>query len=183
MIRFDATPYGDIEFPPVEEVLGPQTLRVVSAPDRVGSFLLFAPSFTGRAGLADCTILAEGPGLDAEQIRQLRSLILKPEAHYNGHPIYKRRPSVPNFAFLIRRADCTVEMLVDLTNPGWEFHCGAEHHQNWNWVGPELARLAKALFPEYASPHAGSVWKRGVVEELKRSRGIGPGGRRPDPGR
>jgi hypothetical protein len=183
MIRFDATLYAQIEFPPVEAVLGPQTLQIVSAPERVESSLIFTPPFPRRPGLAGCTILAEGPDLDAEQVRRLRSLILKPEAHYNGHPIFKRRPSVPNFAFLIRQADRAVEMLIDLTNPGWEFHCGAEHHQNWNWVNPELARLAKALFPEYASPHAGSVWRRGVLAGLKRNRGIGPGGRRSDPGR
>jgi hypothetical protein len=118
-------------------------------------------------GFASCTVLAQGPLLTDEQVARLRGHILRPEAHYNGQPVFRRRPSIPNFAFRFWRGDRVLDLLVDLHNPGWEFHCGAEHYRNWNWVGDELVSLAKELFPQLASSSARAIWQKGAIKALQ----------------
>src|SRR5437764_1260883 len=76
------------------------------------------------AGFIGCMTLAVGPLLNDKQVARLRACILTPEAHYNGSPIFRRLPSVPNFAFQVWRGVRVLDVLVDLHNPGWEFHCG-----------------------------------------------------------
>jgi hypothetical protein len=75
--------------------------------------------------------------------------------------------SVPNFAFRIWRGTRVVDVLIDLHNPGWEFHCGPECHRNWSWVGDEMISLAKELFPRFASPNARAVWRKGAIKGLQ----------------
>jgi hypothetical protein len=112
------------------------------------------------------TILGRGPQLTAGQIASLQRMVLEPKSYYDGSPVFRRLPSVPEFAFRLRRAASTLDLLVDLHNPGWEFHCEGETFSGWNWVGDELVALAKALFPQYASASTRAVWKRGTVKDL-----------------
>jgi hypothetical protein len=161
-----ARPPGD--YPPVADFVGRETLEVLAAPDRVESDIIEAGSQPSRMGFASCTVLAQGPLLTDEQVVRLRSYILTPEAHYNGQPVFRRRPSIPNFAFRIWRGDRVFDVLVDLHNPGWEFHCGTEHYRNWNWVGDELVRLAKELFPRLASSSSRAIWQQGAIKALQK---------------
>jgi hypothetical protein len=147
------------------EVLGKQTLWVMAAPDRVESFLLHRPRQSNYGGIAMYTILERGPELSSEQITALQ-MAGTPLSHYDGDPIFKRWPSVPGFAFRLHRGKSTLDLLVDLLNPGWEFHCDGERHLNWHWVGQEMKQLAKTLFPAYASEHATSMWKQGAMKKL-----------------
>ena len=93
-------------------------------------------------------------------------MVFEPLSYYDGRPIFKRLPSVPDFAFRLHRGESTLDLLVDLHNAGWEFYCETERHWGWNWVGSEMVPLAKALFPEHASQHMRSVWKRGAMKRL-----------------
>jgi hypothetical protein len=159
-----ALPLG--HYPPVESFLGRETLDVLAAPDRIESYMIeVGPQ--PRVGFAGCTVLAQGPSLTDEQVARLMGYISRPEAHYNGQPRFRRRPSVPDFAFRIWRGDRVLDVLVDLHNPGWEFYCGAEHYSNWNWVGDELVALAKELFPQLASSSSRAVWQKGVIKALQ----------------
>jgi hypothetical protein len=151
---------------PVNKILGKRTLWVLAEPDRAESFILERPQASRRRGIEDYTILARGPELTAEQITSLREMALEPLSYYDGRPIFKRLPSVPEFAFRLHRGKSTLDLLVDLHNPGWEFFCETERHCDWNWVGGEIIAIAKALFPEHASPNARSVWKRGAMKTL-----------------
>ncbi len=160
-----AGPFGD--YPPVKDFLGRETLEVLAAPDRVESYIIEVGSQPSGRGFASCTVLAQGPLLTDEQVARLRGYILRPEAHYNGQPVFRRRPSIPNFAFRVRRGGRVVDVLVDLHNPGWEFHCGEEHYRNWNWVGDELVRLAKELFPRLASSSSRAIWRQGAIKALQ----------------
>jgi hypothetical protein len=151
---------------PVNKILGKRTRWVLDEPDRIESFILERPRSSRRRGIEAYTILARGPELSAEQIASLRQMVFEPLSYYDGRPIFKRLPSVPEFAFRLHRADSTLDLLVDLHNPGWEFCCETERHWGWNWVGGEIVALAKTLFPEHASEHARSVWKRGAMKML-----------------
>jgi hypothetical protein len=165
MDRLTALQLG--EFRPVKEFLGKQTLDVLAAPDRVESYIIEDGPRRWGAGFVGCTILAEGPLLTAAQLARLRECVLSPEAHYNGRPIFKRLPSVPNFAFRVWRGDRVLDLLLDLHNPGWEFFCGPEHYRNWNWVGREMVGLAKELFLQFASPSRRAVWRKGAIRALQ----------------
>ena len=152
-------------YPPVESFLGRETLEVLAAPDRVESYIIeVAPQ--PCVGFASCTVLAQGPLLTDEQVARLTGCIVRPEAHYNGQPRFRRRPSIPDFAFRVWRGDRVLDVLVDLHNPGWEFHCGEEHYSNWNWVESEMVALAKELFPQLASSGSRAVWQKGVIKAL-----------------
>src|SRR5215467_183046 len=160
-----AGPPGD--YPPVKGFLGRETLEILAAPDRVESCIIEVCSQPSGVGFASCTVLAQGPLLTEEQVARLRSYILTPEAHYNGQPVFRRRPSIPNFAFRVWSGDRALDVMVDLHNPGWEFHCGTEHYRNWNWVGDELVRLAQELFPRLASSSSRAIWQQGAIKALQ----------------
>jgi hypothetical protein len=166
-----ARPFGD--YPPVEDFLGRETPHILAAPDRVESSIIEVGTQPSGVGFASCTVLAQGPLLTDEQVARLRGHILRPEAHYNGQPVFRRRPSIPNFAFRFWRGDRVLDLLVDLHNPGWEFHCGAEHYRNWNWVGDELVSLAKELFPQLASSSARAIWQKGAIKALQEKKRVG----------
>ena len=150
----------------VEEILGQDTLRVLNAPDRVECFIVERPQESNRCGIEAYQVLAQGPDLSTEQIGLLRRMVLDPLAHYDGRPVFRRYPSVPGFAFQLFRGELTLDMLIDLHNPGWEFYCEKERHENWHWVGDEMASLAKSLFPDHASPRSRSIWKQGAMKKL-----------------
>jgi hypothetical protein len=164
-------PFGN--YPPVGDFLGRETLEVLAAPDRVESYIIEVGSQRSGAGFASCTVLAQGPLLTDEQVAHLTGYILTPEAHYSGQPRFRRRPSIPNFAFRVWRGDRVLDVLVDLHNPGWEFHCGAEHYSNWNWVGDELVCLAKELFPQLASSSSRAIWQKRVIKALQEKKRVG----------
>jgi hypothetical protein len=161
------------DYPPVEDFLGQGTLEIVSAPDRVESYIIKVGSEPAGVGFLSRTVLVQGPMLTDEQVARLKGYILRPEAHYNGSPVFRRRPAVPNFAFRVWRGDRVLDVLVDLHNPGWEFHCSAEHYRNWNWVGDELVRLAKELFPQLASSSSRAMWQKGAIKALQEKKRTG----------
>lgn len=150
----------------VNEILGERTRWVLAEPERGESFILEQQRGSGARGIEGYTILARGPELAADQIASLQQMVFEPLSYYDGYPVFRRFPSVPGFAFRLTRDESTLDLLVDLHNPGWEFHCEVEHYESWNWVGGEMIALAKALFPEHASEHARSVWKRGTLKKL-----------------
>jgi hypothetical protein len=171
MERVMARPFGD--YPAVENFLGRETLDALAAPDRAESYIIEVGSQPSRVGFASCTVFAQGPLLTDEQLARLRGYILRPEAHYNGQPVFRRRPSVPDFAFRFWRGDLVLDVLLDLHNPGWEFHCGAEHYHNWNWVGAALVSLAKELFPRLASSSRRAIWQKRAIKALQENKRAG----------
>ena len=151
---------------PVNEILGPRTRWILNAPDRVESMILQRNQELCRSSLKDYRVLARGPELTKTQIASLQVMVFEPLSFYDGMPLFRRFPSAPNFAFRLQREETTLELLVELLNPGWEFYCENEFHMGWHWVDREMARLAKALFPEYASESSSSMWRRGAIKKL-----------------
>jgi len=158
-------------YKPVCELIGAKTLEILAAPERIESYIIQDTREQRDVGFLGCTVLSEGPLLSDDQVTRLTESILTPEAHYNGCPIFRRFPSVPNFAFRVWRGECVLDVLVDLHNPGWEFHCGSERYRNWNRVADKMISLAKELFPQYASFRSQSVWKKGAIAALRKSAG------------
>lgn len=152
---------------PVAEFIGARTLELLASPNRIESYIVQDGLERRKLGFSGCTVLAKGPTLDELQIARLRECVLTPQSHYDGNPIFRRLPPKPNFAFRVWRDERVLDILVDLHNPGWEFYCGAEIYRNWNWVGGELAGLAKELFPQFASPSSKAIWQKGAIKTLQ----------------
>jgi hypothetical protein len=154
---------------PVNAILGKQTRWVLAAPDRIESFIIERPQTTKRCGIDGYEVLVRGPVLVAAQIALLQRMVLDPRAYYDGRPVFKRWPSVPECAFRLHRGERKLDLLLDLHNPGWEFYCGRECYSGWNWAGRRMVVLVKALFPHQASPCPRSIWKRGAMKRLAKA--------------
>ena len=153
---------------PVEDLLGKKTRWVLAGLERGESYLIYSASRKyPPQGLEGYVILARGPELSNQQKALVQELVFDPQSFYNGVPRYRRLPHKPGFALRLVRENTALDLLVDLHNPGWDFVCGNEKYSAWNWVRDEFVRLAKALFPKYASPNRKSVWRKGVIHELR----------------
>jgi hypothetical protein len=143
---------------------GKQTLWVLSDPDYTRSYIVRSNQQTDVCGLDGYTVLAEGPQLTSAQIHFVQELVNDPASYYTGSPVFRRFPHVPNFALRFKREATTLDLMIDLHNPGWDFCCGDEVDSGWHWV--DFTELAKALFPDYASPYPHSVWRKGAIKSL-----------------
>jgi hypothetical protein len=76
-------------------------------------------------------------------------------------------PPCPGFVFQLKGPEDEADVLVDLHNPGWEMFCGDEEYWGFNFAGPRLAALAKAVFVEYASDNSKSVWRKCAIQTLE----------------
>jgi hypothetical protein len=154
---------------PVEEILGKRTLRVVCSVHTATAAILKRPTRPGPRRLPDYERLTPWRSLTKAQLSELCEILTDPNSYWNGWPKYRRFPPRPGFAVQLSGADSDAVLLVDLHNPGWELFCGNEDYWGFNFAGPRLAALAKAVFPEYASDHSKSVWKKGAIQALEGS--------------
>ena len=158
--------FGSKEFP-IESVLGPQTRRVIENADHGEAFIIQPrQKWTGRCGLSGYAILAEGPRMSEDQLAMIRQTIFEPRAYYAGRPLFRRLPPAPDFAIQLHAGDESLDLMLDLHNPGWGFYCGGEAYEAWNWVGPTFVQLAKDVFPALASKDTRFVWQKGAIERL-----------------
>jgi hypothetical protein len=151
---------------PVEDILGKATLTMVNTFDRAEAMLLQRQKEPVRNGIADCRVLTAPRSLNDSQQSELRRILLDPASYWNGHPIYRRFPPSPNFAFRLH-AENVLEVLVDLHNPGWKWFCGEETYWEFHFAGDCIAALAKQLFPEIASASPSAIWRQGAIHQLE----------------
>jgi hypothetical protein len=148
---------------PVEQILGPQTLRAIQTSRAATAAILKRPTQPGPQVLADFPRLTQWRALSKSQFNELVEILSDSRSYWTGSPVYRRFPPRPGFA--IRMG--AVVLLIDLQNPGWEIHCAEERYWGFHFAGPRIARLAKSIFPEFASPGSQSIWKRGALEALQ----------------
>lgn len=152
---------------PVESFLGSKTQKILVKPEIVESYLVFIPDrIFPPKNLDGYQILARGHNLTPRQIKQVKELIFDPASHYNGVPVFRRLPHVPEFALRWKREGKFLDLLMDLHNPGWDFVCENEWLSNWNWVEDEMIDLAWSLFPDIADPSKEDVWTQGKITQL-----------------
>jgi len=152
---------------PVESFLGSKTQKVLAKPEKVESYLVFIPdSVFPPKNLDGYLILAQGPNLTSQQIKLVRELIFDPASYYNGSPVFRRLPHVPEFALRWKCEGEILDLLIDLHNPGWDFVCENEWLSNWNWVEDEIIDLAWSLFPDIADPSKEDVWIQDKIKQL-----------------
>jgi hypothetical protein len=151
---------------PVEEILGNQTLHVLRSVRKATAAILKRPTRAGPRRLPDFKRLTRWRALTKSQLSTLWKILNDPDSYWNGWPMYRRFPPRPGFAVQLVSPDRDAVLLVDLHNPGWELFCGDEDYWGFNFAGPRLGALAKAVFPEYASANSKSVWKKGTIETL-----------------
>ncbi len=155
--------FGSPDFD-IDSVLGPRTRRIVNSATNGETFII---SKRSHGPLSDATILATGTPLTAKNLDLIRAAANEPRAFYNGNPIFQRLPSGQDFAIQLRAGDDTLDLMIDLLNPSWGFYCDSESYQAWHWVGQYFKDIAKASFPEFASPSAKHMWRTGVISQLK----------------
>jgi hypothetical protein len=152
---------------PVKEILGKQTLDVVLSLRTATAAILKRPTRPGPRRLPDYERLTPWRTLTKPQLTELCRILTNPHSYWNGWPKYRRFPPRPGFAVQLKGPDDDAVLLVDLHNPGWELFCGNEDYWGFNFAGPRLTALAKAVFPECASENSKSVWKKGAIETLE----------------
>ena len=113
--------FGSKAFP-IESVLGPQTRRVIENSDHGEPFIVQPrQKWTCRCGLSGYAILAEGPRMSEDQLAMIRQAIFEPRAYYAGRPLFRRLPPAPDFAIQLHAGDESLDLMLDLHNPGWGF--------------------------------------------------------------
>ena len=150
----------------VGDVLGARTLGVVHSLTTADAAILRRPLGPGPRRPPEYAELTDRRRLDDSQVRLLRGILTDPASYWTGSPVYRRFPPRPGFALRLRGSTGEATVLVDLHNPGWEWFCGAETYWGFHFAGPQLASLAKELFPEHASPRRAAVWRKGAIEAL-----------------
>jgi hypothetical protein len=153
---------------PVASILAKQTFKVIGSFQAASAAILKRPNCAGRRRLADYQPITPWRNLTPSQAGDLRQILLDPHSYWNGWPKYRRLPPRPGFAVQVSGPDGEADLLVDLHNPGWELFCSDEAYWGFNFAGPRLAALAKAVFPEHASLSFTSLWKRGAIKHLER---------------
>ena len=156
-------------FKPVEEVLGRLTFRSIRCSQGAKAAILAKSSTARRA--EDYAFLTERRQLTKPQLGTLIAILTDRRSYWTGSPKYRRFPPSPGLIFKIYGGVKSVDVLVDLQNPGWMILCADERHWGFNYAGPRLKILAKELFPEYASPSRNAVWKQGTIEALESLKG------------
>lgn len=153
---------------PLEEFLGARTMRAFKCIEKVECLLLKkSPDNTKCRLIEDFIPLTLRRQLSEAQNIFLKEILLNPKSYWHGNPVYRRFPPVPGLGIEIFTQQLRVHLLVDLQNPGWTMHCESEDLWGFNFAGPKLAKLAKEIFPEYASPHKAAVWRKGAIKELE----------------
>jgi hypothetical protein len=152
---------------PVEQILGKQTLDVVHSFQTATAAILKRPTGPGPRRLPDYELLTAWRTLTKSQVTDLFEILTDPHSYWNGWPKYRRFPPRPGLAVQLKGRDDDAVLLVDLHNPGWELFCCNEDYWGFNFAGPRLTALAKAVFPECASDHSKSVWKKCAIEALE----------------
>ncbi len=105
--------------------------------------------------------------MSEDQLAMIRQAIFEPpRAYYAGRPLFRRLPPAPDFAIQLHAGDESLDLMLDLHNPGWGFYCGGEAYEAWNWVGSTFIQLAKDVFPDLASKDTRFVWQKGAIERL-----------------
>jgi hypothetical protein len=151
---------------PLNEILGARTLEVARSLAAADAAILRRPTRPDSHRLSDYEQLTGWRRLSDSQVRALHDILTDPASYWTGWPVYRRFPPRPGFALRLRGSGGEATLLVDLHNPGWEWFCGAQTYWAFHFAGPQLAALAKGVFPEYASPRSQAVWKKGAIEAL-----------------
>jgi hypothetical protein len=153
---------------PVDNILGGRTMSIVRQVHRARAAILCRPKVDGPFRPADYERLSEWRSLGNEALDELRDILNDAESYWTGSPIYRRLPPRPGFGFRVFAPEGCLDLLVDLQNPGWQFFFEEEFVWGFNFAGLRLAKLAKSLFPELASPSRQSVWRRGAIQILQK---------------
>jgi hypothetical protein len=152
---------------PVDQILGKRTVATIRCFEKASAAILKRPNALSPApgGLPDYHRLTSWRTLTKSQCSEIAAILTDPQSYWNGMPKYRRLPPRPGFAVQLHAQGEDAVLLIDLHTPGWEMYCGDEQYWGFNFAGPPLASLAKAIFPEYASEDPRSVWKRQPRDE------------------
>lgn len=153
---------------PVERILGERTLDVVRSFTIAKAAILKKSDDPAGFRLAEFKRLTPWRTLSKSQRSEFRAILLDPDSYWNGWPIYRRFPPNPGFVIQLKKSSAKLDLLIDLHNPGWKWLCCDEKYWGFNFAGCSLGRMAKSVFPEFASNSSSSVWKQGAIKTLER---------------
>jgi hypothetical protein len=153
---------------PIEQLLKPVMIYVASAPESGKSFII-DKTLDGKSGISGCRVLKEGKTLNSQQLTMFSRLVMNPESYLTQVGLFRRFPSMFTFVIQLHRDQQHLDILMDITNPGWSFFHSDGNYRDlgFNWIGSEMRQLAKELFPDEVSVHPKHGWKRGVLKQLR----------------
>ena len=110
-------------------------------------------------------LLTEARDLTSEQLGALRGWLLDPASWYHAK---KRCLPSSTAQFRISGDSGEVRVLVSMNCAGWIVT--APHQYTGAFFDPvrdQVRGLLKALYPEFASPSRGSMWRSGTLSRLR----------------
>lgn len=117
--------------------------------------------------------LAPARELTSEQLSELKRLLLDPQSWFFA---MKRCMPREVALFRLQSDDCYVTVTIDRPCVGWIV---TGPRGRWGGffdpVQDEMWAIIKGLFPEYASSSRRSMWRSGVIAELRAARETGEG--------
>jgi hypothetical protein len=142
----------------IESILNASTIAAIRA-TASGSCEVLDPD--------DCSKVALAPArkLIPEQVSEVRDLLLDPGSWFFA----KKRCMPRNTAlFRLQNGSGEVRLSVGMSCLDWIVTSGSERRGGFfDPVQNRMRGLLKAIFPEFASPSARSMWKAGTIAQLR----------------
>lgn len=152
----------------ISKVLQPQVRQGIATATGSETFLLARDA---HGDLSQVTVLEQGQSLSREHLSLVKQLVETPEAWCDG-VFFRRPPGVPEFAIQLTGGEQSVDIMLDLQNPWWSFHCGKFQYDWFHNVPDHLLEIARASFPQYAATERDQPWKPGAIARLKALRSL-----------
>lgn len=145
-------------------VLEPSTIEVIKYLD-AGECELVDPDSAAARPVA----LTESRQLASEHIAHLAVLLLDLKSWDFAR---KRCPPRPDALFRLNGSKGLVTVLLGFTCDDWIITGPAAERKRgfFDPVQDQVREFLKSVFPEYASPQIRSLWRSGVIAELRRQR-------------
>jgi hypothetical protein len=147
----------------IEAILSALTIDAIRA-STVATCVLLDPD----AACVEPVVLTPPRDLAPEGCLLLKSLLLDPQSWFFAK---KRCLPRPTALFRLQGEQGSVSVTVGFACVGW-IVVSSTHRQGgfFDPVAGEVRELLKAVFPEFASRGRRSMWRAGIIAELRRQR-------------
>ncbi len=133
---------------PIEKILSKEMIWVARNPEHGQGFIIKRHKLGEKYKrcLDDYTILLKSDNLSQTQLSFLSKLILDSRSYWRGKA--RRLPPNPDFAVRLHRAEQYLDIMMDISNPGWKFfHSSGLKKMKFNTIKLEMQELRHQLFP------------------------------------
>ncbi len=144
----------------IESILKASTIDAIRASANVTCEVL-----DPDASFARSVALTPARKLTPEQASEFKGLLLDPRSWFFA---VKRCLPRENALFRLQGDDHEVSVAVGMSCLGWTVTCPAERRGGFfDPIQDQMRELLKSIFPEFASPSRRSLWRSGLIAQLR----------------